>query len=151
MADVDDEHLTAAEIRARIAEQVAMIGTLQEEAVTADRDIAEASERQRLRRELDEKRSMVANFGALVRHKQSYRRKIDADVASGPGAPDDLSLLPPTKKKRAPSSSLAKSTISYASDVVKREYEMVELPIELFSCRTALLCAGTELRASLPA
>ena len=25
------------------------------------------------------------------------------------------------------------------------------LPIELFSCRTALLCAGTELRASLPA
>uniref|UniRef100_A0A7S3TPP1 BTB domain-containing protein n=1 Tax=Emiliania huxleyi TaxID=2903 RepID=A0A7S3TPP1_EMIHU len=116
--EAGDEHLTAHELRARIEEQRALRATLINDRATADNEVAEARERQRLRRELEKERYANAAVRGEVLSLRGQRRTIDNDLAENmPGAPR------PTEQKRPPSSSaLAKSTVTYASNVAKHEF-----------------------------
>ena len=111
------EHLTAAELRARIEEQRALRVTLKEERSALTREIEEAKERQQLRRELERESQINIWVRSGNGAKRRIRTRIDNDEAGDvDGAPQQ------TEKKPTRTPSLAKTTVSYASAVVKREY-----------------------------
>ena len=111
------ENLTAAELRARIEEQRALQVTLREERATATREIDEARERQQLRREMEGMIHMNGKIRESIRLKRHFRTRIDNDEA-GNVVVEQTEQEP----KQPPPAALAKETVSYASDVVKRDF-----------------------------
>jgi len=106
--------LTAEQLRARIEEQRALQATLTAQGEDALREIGEAEERQRLRRQLDVEETRSSHLGAVLYSRQRRRRSIDRDEAGA---------LPSEESTFAnQAQAAAKTTTSYASNVVKRDF-----------------------------
>lgn len=111
--------LTAEQLRARIEEQRALQATLTAQGEDALREIGEAEERQRLRRQLDVEETRSSHLGAVLYSRQRRRRSIDRDEAGA--LPSEESTFAKPKPQPTPGA-LAKTTTSYASNVVKRDF-----------------------------
>ena len=119
--------LSTDELRTRILQERATRAQLNATLENSKREVEEAKERQRLRRELEAEMRASSAVRGYDDHFQRYRARIDSDE-SGPHKPEGDNEIdfyhetPPAKSMKPSTETIVKSTIAYDATVHEREF-----------------------------